>query len=303
MIFDADQGLSASAGGADAVSDGNTQNFASDVIEQSMTVPVIVDFWAPWCGPCKQLTPILERLVRAARGRVRLVKINIDENQGLAAQLRVQSVPMVYAFVQGRPVDVFTGAQPESQVKAFVNRLVQMTSSPLEAHLEQAQSLLDEGDARAAAHIFGQIRMQDPENEKAIAGLIRAHVALGDLRAARTVAGDLSPEALKSTIVTQALSAVSLAEEAQPSTDIKTLRKRLEAEPEDHQARFELANAHYARGQTEAAIDGLLHIVKKDRTWNDDAARKQLVKIFDALGPTHPLTAASRRRLSSILFS
>jgi putative thioredoxin len=289
--------------GGDVVKDGTTQSFNADVIQASMTVPVLVDFWAPWCGPCKQLTPALEQAVRRSGGRVRLVKINIDKEQALASQLRVQSVPTVYAFVQGRPVDAFVGAQSESQIAAFVDRLLKMMGSPLEGALEQGQALLAGGDARAAAELFQRILREEPHNAKAVAGLIRARVALGDLKAARKALEGLPPTVVNDPAVAQAVSAVDLAEQAKSAGNVADLRKRLEAVPHDHQLRFDLAQALYARQHVEAAIDELLRIVGADRTWNDEAARKQLVKIFDALGPSHPLTLQSRRRLSSILFS
>lgn len=310
MIFDSKAsspgtglGAGLGAGGAAAVKDGNAATFADDVIKASMTAPVIVDFWAPWCGPCKQLTPLLEKLVRQAGGAVRLVKINIDENQDLAAQLRIQSVPTVYAFVEGRPVDGFVGGQPESQVRQFIQRLTKGPASPADEAVEAAQQLLDAGDAKKAADLFQRAIGHDARHPKAIAGLMRARLMKGDVNGARTLTKGLPADLLKDAGIAAALTAIELAEETKDLAGADALNKRLAAKPDDHTARYDLARALYGRGQTEAAIDALLLIVKADREWNDEAARKYLVRIFEALGPTHPLTLASRRRLSSILFS
>lgn len=289
--------------GAAVIKDGTTRSFAEDVIKASMKVPVVVDFWAPWCGPCKQLTPMLERMVRQAAGAVQLVKINVDENQELAQQLRVQSVPSVYAFIGGRPVDAFVGALSESQLRQFFDRLTQGQGSPVADALAEAQSALDAGDAVAALEMFQQVAAHDPSNPKALAGLIRARVARGDLAKARSLIKGLPHDLLTNAEVTAAIAAVDLAEETKDLAATESLRRAVEQHPDDPQARFDLARALYGRGQTEGAIDELLRLFKADRAWNDEAARKQLVKIFDALGATHPLTLASRRRLSAILFS
>jgi putative thioredoxin len=288
---------------ADLIKESDTQRFMADVIETSMQVPVIVDFWAPWCGPCKQLTPLLERLVRQAGGAVRLVKVNVDENQQLAGQMRVQSIPSVYAFFQGQPVDAFVGAQPESQIRAFIGRLTGGQANPVDQALERAQAALDGGDAATAADVFGQILEHDPESAEAAAGLIRARAAAGDAAGARQVADGLAPALKDNGKVQAALNALELAEGSTAAGDIAELEARVAAEPSDHQARFDLAAALFAGGRAEDAVDHLLEIVGRDREWNDQAARGQLIKMFDALGATHPLTVSGRRRLSSILFS
>ena len=287
------------------IKDGDAWSFADDVIKASMTTPVIVDFWAPWCGPCKQLTPLLEKLVRQANGKVRLVKIDIDQNQDLATQLRIQSVPTVYGFVGGRPVDAFVGGQPESKVRAFIDRLASAApASPVEDLLDLAQEALTTGQPAQAVELFGQLLQHDPRHPKAIAGMIRARLALGDAKAARSLVAGLPADLAANAEIAAAVSAVTLFEESQSAArDLKELRRRAEAAPDDLQARFELAKALFGKSLAEAAIDELLAIVRADRTWNDDAARKQLVRIFDALGHAHPLTLAARRRLSSILFS
>ncbi len=294
-----------SAGGAAQPKDATTQSFAADVIEASQQTPVIVDFWAPWCGPCKQLAPILEKTVRDAGGKVALVKINIDENPEIAQQLRIQSIPAVFAFDKGQPVDGFMGAQPESQIKRFVERLVgPMGPSPLEQALEQARDALDAGDFATASNIYGQILRQVPGEAAAIAGLVRCLVGAGDLQEARELVDGLDDDALKDADVESAVSALALAEQAgEADGDTAELQARLAQDPGDHQARFDLAMAHHGAGRNEQAIDELIEIIRRDRAWNEEAARQQLLKLFEALGHTDPLTVAGRRKLSSILFS
>ncbi len=294
-----------SAGGAAQPKDATTQSFAADVIEASQQTPVIVDFWAPWCGPCKQLAPILEKTVRDAGGKVALVKINIDENPEIAQQLRIQSIPAVFAFDKGQPVDGFMGAQPESQIKRFVERLVgPMGPSPLEQALEQAKDALDAGDFATASNIYGQILRQVPGEAAAIAGLVRCLVGAGDLQEARELVDGLDDETLKNADVESAVSALALAEQAgEADGDTAELQARLAQDPGDHQARFDLAMAYHGAGRNEQAIDELIEIIRRDREWNDEAARQQLLKLFEALGHADPLTVAGRRKLSSILFS
>ena len=293
---------------AGLIKDSDTAGFAQDVIETSMTTPVIVDFWAPWCGPCKQLTPALEKTVQAARGAVRLVKVNIDENQELAAQLRIQSIPAVYAFFKGQPVDGFVGAQSESQVKAFVERLAsqagaELGPSPVDQALEQAQAALESGQPAAASALFGQVLQHEPDNETALAGLIRCHLDAGDVAAARQMFDSLPEDKTAAAAFASIKAALELAEQSAETGEIPELEARVAAQPNDHQARFDLAMALRAAGEREAAVEALLEIIGRDRNWNEAAARHQLLKFFEAWGPKDELTQSARRRLSSLLFS
>ena len=294
---------------ADLIKDSDQNGFAQDVIDVSMQVPVIVDFWAPWCGPCKQLGPLIEKVVKEAKGAVRLVKINVDESQALAGQLRIQSIPAVFAFFQGRPVDGFVGAQAESQLKQFVQRLVKMGAagagpSPIDEALEQAEAAFAEGDFGAASAIFGQVLDHEGDNAKAIAGLIRCSIATGDLAGAKEMLAGVTAEVLKNPAIVSAASALELAEAGQKAAgQTQQLQARIDANPKDFEARHDLAVAQFAAGEREAAIDQLLEIFKANRAWNEEAARKQLVKFFEAMGPTDPMTLAGRRKLSSLMFS
>ena len=297
----------AGPGLGDVIKNTDTAGFKADVLDASMTLPVIVDFWAPWCQPCKQLTPLREKLVQAARGAVRLVKINIDENQQLAAQMRIQSIPTVVAFFEGRPVDYFQGALPESQLKRFIDKVAEFGDaggSPVEEALEQADGLMQAGEVQAAAGIYGQVLQHEDGNPRAAAGLIKAMVQLGHVDRARSVLDALPEEVTGDPAIASARSVVELAEAgAAGAGEIGRLQAAIERDPEDHQARLDLAMALYGQGDGARAIDELLELVRRDRDWNEQAARKQLLKLFEALGPTDPVTLSARRRLSSMLFS
>jgi putative thioredoxin len=281
-----------------------TQAFAKDVIEESRRQPVLVDFWAPWCGPCRQLTPVLEQVIRAAKGKAKLVKMNIDEHPAIPGQMGIQSIPAVIAFVNGQPADGFLGALPQSQVTAFVERLVKDRVGGEEKDLlKEADAALIDGDTAHAADLYARVLQQDSGNTHALAGLARSYVETGALEQAKQMLA-LVPEAKRNDApVAAARAALELAEQAASLGPIAELEQKVIANPRDHQARFDLALALNANGRRDEALDHLLEIVRRDRKWNDDGARKQLVQLFDAWGPADEATIAGRRRLSSILFA
>ena len=288
----------------DVVMDTTTQAFMKDVIEESKRQPVLVDFWAPWCGPCKQLTPVLEKAVRAAKGKVKLAKMNIDEHPAIPGQLGIQSIPAVIAFSNGQPVDGFMGALPESQVTAFLERLTKGKIAPDDQDiLKAADAALAEGDAASAAQLYAQLLQEDEKNVHALAGLARCYVETGALdQAKQTLA--LVPEAKQNEApVAAARAALEVAEQAKSLGPLAELEQKVDADPLDHQARFDLALALNANGKREEAAQQLLDIVKRDRKWNDDGARKQLVQFFEAWGFADPAAVEGRKKLSSILFA
>jgi putative thioredoxin len=289
---------------ADVVKDTTTQGFMKDVIEESKHQPVLVDFWAPWCGPCKQLTPVLEKAVKAAKGKVKLTKMNIDEHPAIPGQMGIQSIPAVIAFSNGQPVDGFMGALPESQVMAFLERITKGAVGAEEKDsLKVADTTLAEGNAAGAAELYAQILAEDSSNVQALAGLARCYVGTGALdQAKQTLA--LVPEAKRNdAAVAAARAALEVAEQAKSIGPVADLEQKVLANPLDHQARFDLAIALNANGKREDAVKHLMEIVKRDRKWNDDGARKQLVQFFEAWGATDPATVEGRKRLSSLLFS
>jgi putative thioredoxin len=296
-------------GSAPVIKDVTTQTFAVDVLEASVETPIIVDFWAPWCGPCKQLGPLLEKVVKTANNAVRLVKIDIDKCPEIAQQLRVQSIPAVFAFFGGRPVDGFVGVVPESQIKTFVERIVAVAGgsigpSPIDQALEQAAAALEAGDAATAGQHYAEILKVEPDHPGANAGLAHYYIASSQSEKARTHIDALPPEVAKHAEIGAVRATLDLAQEANKTRgEVPELQARIAENANDHQARFDLALALYAAQQIEAAIDELLALVERDRNWNDEAARKQLLKIFEALGHSDPITVEARRRLSSLLFS
>jgi putative thioredoxin len=287
----------------DIIKDGTDASFMADVIEASREQPVIVDFWATWCGPCKTLGPALERVVAAKKGAVKLVKIDIDKNPAYAGQLRVQSIPAVFAFVDGRPVDGFMGAVPESQLKTFVDALTKGggAEAALDEALAMAREALEAGDLGGAAQIYAQVLQHDPENAKALGGLARVYLMGGDHERAQEVL-DMAPKDAKDPDLDSVRAALALAAEA-PSDDVREFEARLAKAPDDHDARFELAKALAGHGRLDDAVDHLLAIIEADREWNEQAARKQLLTVFEAAGPMSDLAKQGRRRLSAILFS
>ncbi|UIJ71930.1 thioredoxin [Aurantimonas sp. HBX-1] len=288
----------------DLVKDTTTAKFAADVIQESRNQPVLVDFWAPWCGPCKQLTPILERAVQAAGGRVKLVKMNIDEHPAIAGQLGVQSIPAVFAFVGGQPVDGFMGALPESEVKAFIDRLTKGAGGdPLAEALAQANELLAEGDAANAAQLFAVILQHEPGHAGATAGLAECYLAMGEPAQARAIVDTVPADAPDEPALAAVRTKLKLAEEIAELGDPVQLQARIEGDADDHQARFDLALIAQAQGDRPTAAGHLLEIIRRDRTFMDDGARRKLLEFFEAWGPADPATKEARRKLSTLLFS
>lgn len=289
----------------DFVKDVTEADFMAEVVDRSMTVPVIVDFWAPWCGPCKTLGPQLQAEVAKAKGRVVMAKVNVDENQMIASQLRVQSIPTVYAFFQGRPVDAFQGAIPQSQIKQFVEKLVALGGDDggLGDALDAAEAMLAEGAALDAAETFAAILGEEPENAQAWGGLVRAHLAAGDAASAEEALAQVPAPVASAAPVEAARAQLALARQAEKAGPLAELEARVTADPADHQARFDYATALHAGGRVEEAIDQLLESFRRDRDWNEGAAKAQLLTIFDALPATDPLVQKGRRRLSSLIFA
>ena len=287
-----------------AIKDTTTATFMADVIEESKHQPVLVDFWAPWCGPCKQLTPVLEKAVRAAKGKVKLAKMDIDKNPEIPGQMGIQSIPAVIAFVNGQPADGFMGALPEGQVMQFLERLTKEKIGGEEQDLlKAADAALAEKDFAGAAQLYAQVLAADSNSIPAIAGLARCYVATGSIEQAKKTLA-MVPEAKRNdAVVSAAQAAIDLAEQAKSVGPLDDLEAKVAANPADHQARFDLAVALNASGKRPDAAQHLLDIIKRERKWNDDAARKQLVQFFDAWGPTDDATLAGRKKLSSILFS
>ena len=307
----AGQGTGPGPNDAALIVDGDQKTFMQDVVEASRTMPVLVDFWATWCGPCKTLTPTLEKVVRAAGGRVKLVKIDIDANRGLVQQLTqiglpLQSVPTVAAFWQGQIADVFQGALPESEVKRFIEGLLKIAggSMPAADMIAEAKTCLDQGDAQQAGEIFSAVLEQEPENPEGWAGLVRALMALGQEDQAKQALEQIPEKIADHAEIAGVRSALALAEEGRAARgQLDALKARLEADPADHSARYDLATALNAMDEHEAAADALLEIMRRQRGWNEDAARLQLLKFFEAWGIDDPVTMASRRKLSTLLFS
>lgn len=298
--------LNAGAAPTDLIKDTDEAMFMVDVIDASQEVPVIVDFWAPWCGPCKTLGPALEEAVTAVKGAVKMVKVNVDENQQIAAQMRIQSIPTVYAFFKGKPIDAFQGALPGSEIKAFIDKLVKESggdaSGGLDDAVEAAEAMLDEGAVVDAAQTFAAILGEEPEHAAAYGGLVRAHVALGELDQAQALLDNASDTLKSSSEVEAATAQLELAKQAEDAGPTADLAAQVEANPDDHQARFDLATALHASGDAQGAVDQLLELFLRDREWNDSAAKAQLFTIFDALKPEDPIVLNGRRKLSSMIF-
>lgn len=295
------------AADADLIKDSDEASFMADVVEASQTTPIIVDFWAPWCGPCKTLGPQLEDAVRAAKGAVKMVKVNVDEAQMIAGQLQIQSIPTVYAFWKGQPIDGFQGALPPSDIDKFLQKLVDQAGGEedngLADAIAAAEAMLDEGAATDAAETFAAILQEDPNSAAAYAGLVKAHLALDDVEQAEAILNGAPAEISTDPALEAVAAQIALVKEGAKAGPIPELQQQVDADPADHQARFELATAQHVKGQTQEAVDNLLEIFKHDRDWNDGAAKTQLFKIFDALDAKDPIALNGRRKLSSLIFA
>jgi putative thioredoxin len=291
----------------DIIKEGTEATFMSDVVDASREVPIIVDFWATWCGPCKQLTPALEQAVTSAKGKVRLVKVDVDKSQAIATQLRIQSIPTVYAFWQGQPVDGFQGALPGTEIKNFVDRLVKLAGDDegdgLAEAIEAAEAMLAEGAAVDAMQTFAAILGEEPEHAAAYGGMIRAHLAMGEIQRAEGLLEAAPSAILNAPEIDAARAQLELAHQAESAGPVADLRAAVESDPNDHKSRFELAQALHASGEVGEAVDQLLELFRRDREWNDGAAKAQLFTIFDALKPQDPIVLNGRRRLSSMIFA
>ncbi|MEP2642461.1 thioredoxin [Roseobacter sp.] len=303
-----DLNLSAAPAADDLIKDATEATFMADVVEASQTVPVIVDFWAPWCGPCKTLGPQLEDAVRAAKGAVKMVKVNVDEAQMIAGQLQIQSIPTVYAFSKGQPVDGFQGAVPQSEIKAFVDRVVKAAGGEapgesLDEAVAAAEDMLTEGAATDAAQTFAAILGEDPNHARAYGGMVRAHIAMGELDQAEAILNGAPAEISTAPELEAANAQLELARQAQSAGPLDDLKAAVDASPDDHQARFDLALAMHANDDVEGAVDQLLDLFRRDREWNEGAAKAQLFTIFEALKPNDPIMLNGRRKLSSLIFA
>ncbi len=303
-----DLNLSAAPAADDLIKDSTEATFMADVVEASQTTPVIVDFWAPWCGPCKTLGPQLEEAVRAAKGAVKMVKVNVDEAQMIAGQLQIQSIPTVYAFHKGQPVDGFQGAVPQSEIKAFIDRVVKVAGGEapgdtLDEAVAAAEEMLADGAATDAAQTFAAILGEDANHAGAYGGMVRAHIAMGELDQAEAILNGAPAEISKSPELEAAHAQLELARQAEGAGPVDDLKAAVEANPEDPQARFDLALAMHANDDIEGAVDQLLELFRRDREWNDGAAKTQLFTIFEALKPNDPIMLNGRRKLSSMIFA
>ncbi|MFX0542125.1 tetratricopeptide repeat protein [Roseovarius sp. S4756] len=301
--------LGGQAPATDLIKDVSEADFMAEVVELSQTVPVIVDFWAPWCGPCKTLGPALEAAVTKAKGAVRMAKVNVDENQGIAGQLRVQSIPTVYAFWQGQPIDGFQGNVPASELDAFVARVIEASGGAagedegLAEAVTAADEMLEAGDAAGALQVFAAIAAEDETNAAAFGGMARAHIAAGDLDQAEAVLNGAPADLHGKPEIEAAHAQLALARQGEDAGPVAELEAAVEADPDNHQARFDLAQALAAKGRSAEAVDHLLELFRRDREWNDEAAKTQLFTVFDALKPNDPVVLNGRRKLSSLIFA